>query len=235
MGHLFPTSNFATPQIAFVMLYDKIMREGVEQGNGTKAFLNFGFYIHNPLERTINVDWRKWNETYAEREWKWYLSKNRSVKELKQFAPIWDKMHNGNNLVNSNYGSLWSEQEQLTKVIRQLSQNLVTRQAWITFYDGKRKDSYAFDTPCTLNIGFKILNNELCMTVLMRSNDLWFGFCNDQYCFSKLQEDVASALKIKVGWYYHYAADLHIYEAQYNKQADFYKQLSLFENPDKII
>ena len=34
------------------------------------------------------------------------------------------------------------------------------------------------------------------MCVVMRSNDLWFGFCNDQYCFSKLQELVADTTGI---------------------------------------
>ena len=53
----------------------------------------------------------------------------------------------------------------------------------------------------------KILN----MTVLMRSNDLIFGFCNDQYCFSQLQKYVASRIGATVGDYYHFAQDLHIY------------------------
>lgn len=230
MGYIYPHSRFANAQTAFVMLYDKINREGIDQGNGTKAFLNYGFYIDNPKERTINVEWRGFSERYAEREWSWYLTKNKSVEELKKYAPIWDTMHNGDDIVNSNYGYLWSEEQQLSKVVLQLAGNGTTRQAWITFFDGKRKDTYEKDTPCTLNVGFKVLDDHLCMTVLMRSNDLWFGFCNDQYCFSKLQEDVANALGVKVGWYYHYAADLHIYEAQYNKREAFYKQLELFQD-----
>ena len=49
------------------------------------------------------------------------------------------------------------------------------------------------------------------MAALMRSNDLWYGFCNDQYCFSMLQKLVADRLDIKVGEYYHYAHNLHLY------------------------
>lgn len=52
----------------------------------------------------------------------------------------------------------------------------------------------------------------------MRSNDLWFGFCNDQYCFSKLQEMVSKRLNIGIGWYYHFANDLHLYEKHFNKK-----------------
>ncbi len=232
MGYIYPQSRFYNAQNAFVMLYDFISREGVVQGNGTKAFLNFGFYIENPLDRDITVDWRKFSKKYAEREWEWYLSKNRSVAELKKFAPIWDTMHKGDDIVNSNYGFLWSEKGQLEKTIEQLRQDQSTRQAWITIFDGKNKDEFEKDTPCTLNIGFKILGGKLCMDVLMRSNDLWYGFCNDQYCFSKLQELVAKELDIPVGWYYHFAADMHIYDRHLTARDDFYKQLRLFEDAE---
>jgi len=49
------------------------------------------------------------------------------------------------------------------------------------------------------------------MAVLMRSNDLWYGFCNDQYQFSMLQMMVAERLNIEIGEYYHYAHNLHLY------------------------
>lgn len=104
MGHIRLNSEFANAQTAFVMLFDVVNRFGIERGDGTKALMNMGFYIYNPLENEINVDWRKWNKSYAEREWQWYLSKNRSVEELKKFAPIWDTMHKGDGIVNSNYG-----------------------------------------------------------------------------------------------------------------------------------
>ena len=55
----------------------------------------------------------------------------------------------------------------------------------------KSIDTYAKDTPCTYAVQFTVLNNKLNMSVVMRSNDLWYGFCNDQYCFSKLQQLVA--------------------------------------------
>jgi thymidylate synthase len=49
------------------------------------------------------------------------------------------------------------------------------------------------------------------MCVTMRSNDLWYGFCNDQYCFSQLQKMIAERLSIDVGEYYHFAHNMHIY------------------------
>ena len=77
--------------------------------------------------------------------------------------------------------------------------------------DGKEIDEYSNDTPCTYAIQFTVLNGKLNMSVVMRSNDLWYGFCNDQYQFASLQEMVADRLSIPVGWYYHHAHNLHLY------------------------
>ena len=55
------------------------------------------------------------------------------------------------------------------------------------------------------------------MCVVMRSNDLWYGFCNDQYCFSRMQEMVCNELNteipadIELGTYYHFAHNMHLY------------------------
>ena len=86
-----------------------------------------------------------------------------------------------------------------------------TRQACISIYDGKEISDYAFDTPCTYAVQFTIINNRLEMCVTMRSNDLWYGFCNDQYCFSMLQAMVAKKLNINNGVYYHFAHNMHLY------------------------
>lgn len=209
---------YSNAQEAFENYYQAIMVSGYDTEIGTKALYNEGFYILNPEDNEINTPWRKWSKKYAEREWQWYLSGNRSVEDIKKYAPIWDTMHGGDNLVNSNYGFQWARNQQLEKCIAQLKENKSTRQAWISIFDGKEKDAYAFDTPCTLNIGFSVhpLNSGyLDMTVLMRSNDLVYGFCNDQFCFSKLQKMIADELKLGVGTYFHFAHDLHIYKKHF--------------------
>lgn len=214
----YPQLVFKNAQQAFESLYDHIMAQGVNTKIGTKALYDVGFYLCNPKEREINTPWRKWSKTYAKREWQWYLSQNRSVEEIKKYAPTWDKMHGGDNLVMSNYGWQWGRNNQLDKVIEQLRENLHTRQAWISIFDGKEKDFYQYDTPCTLAVGFDVkqIDGFLDMTVIMRSCDLVYGFCNDQYCFSNLQELVANKLGLSLGTYYHFAHDLHIYEKHFN-------------------
>lgn len=201
---------------AFNILANRIAGCGEMPGNNTIRLQNVGFYMAYPEQNHITEEWRQWNAKYAEREWNWYLSHSRDVSELQKHAPVWKRMHGGDCQVNSNYGWLWNRNKQLQKVIEKLENNPDTRQAWLTLYDGKETDDYDYDTPCTLNIGFKVdiydnYRKVLNMTVLMRSNDLIFGFCNDQYCFSQLQKYVASRIGATVGDYYHFAQDLHIY------------------------
>jgi thymidylate synthase len=214
--------EFKNAQEAFEYYYDKILFFP-ETINGTKSMLNQGFYINNPIDNEINTDWRKWKKDYAKIEWEWYLSKNRSVSDLKKVAKIWDKMHSGNDIVNSNYGYQWSRNNQIDFVINELSKNPYSRRAVITIYDGKEHSEHSFDTPCTLNISFNITYSKLNMSVLMRSNDLVYGFCNDQYCFSKLQEIIANKMNLPIGWYYHHVNDLHIYEKHFNLKEKYYK------------
>jgi thymidylate synthase len=206
--------RFKKAQEAFEFFYKEIIEKGNILDN-TKFLQNIGFYIDEPMDNLIFTDFRKWKSSYAEYEWQWYLSGNRSVAEIKKIAKIWDTMHKGDNIVNSNYGYQWNRNSQLDFVVNELISKPTSRRAVISIYDGKEHENHFKDTPCTLNIVFNITHGKLNMSVLMRSNDLWYGFCNDQYCFSMLQKLVSDKLGIKVGWYYHFANNLHLYEMHY--------------------
>lgn len=208
--------KFNNAQNAFDYFYNYICINGQEFSN-TKTLFNIGFYIENPLDNSINSSFRNWNSNYAEYEWQWYLTGNPNAEEISKKASIWKNHMDKNGDVRSNYGWQWNRNNQLQKVIEKLNDNNNTRQAVISFYDGKEIDTYQNDTPCTMSIHFQIINKELCMTVNMRSNDLWFGFCNDQYCFSKLQELIGKKLNLKIGWYYHFSSNLHLYNNFLNK------------------
>ena len=205
---------FRNANEAYEYVHDQILQNGVTFGD-TKALFNVGFYITDPKDRKIINRERKWNEDYAEAEWQWYLSGDASIHKLGdiygKIPEIWKRMADHNGHVNSNYGYQWERNRQLDNVVELLSEEPETRQACISIYDGKEWGEYAFDTPCTYAIQFTIVNNRLDMCVTMRSNDLWYGFCNDQYQFSKLQEMVSERLEIETGVYYHFAHNMHLY------------------------
>lgn len=209
--------RFVNANSAFSFYYFQIQRYGIRIEN-TLALLNVGFYIDNPMVNKIISDFRNWKSDYAEKEWQWYLSENPSAEQISKSAPIWRQHMDADGLVTSNYGYQWSRGNQIDYVVRELKRNPQSRRALLTMYDGKENASYEKDTPCTLNVGFTIADKKLNMNVMMRSNDLWFGFCNDQYCFSMLQQLIADLLSIKVGWYYHFANNLHLYENKLNKR-----------------
>ena len=198
--------------------YEFLLNQTIEHGedfDDTKAIFNCGFYIMNPQKNHITNKERKWSLKYAEAEWQWYLSGDPSIDKLGELygkiPPIWEKMADSNRNVNSNYGYQWQRNNQIDYACAKLRPNKDTRHAAISIYDAKEWSSYKKDTPCTYAVQFTILNNKLNMSVYMRSNDLWYGFCNDQYQFSSLQKMIADRLSIDVGWYYHHAHNMHLY------------------------
>lgn len=210
--------RFERAEDAFLWLYDMLSKDGKSKAD-TLSLPNVGFYIDRPLDNLVTTEWRSWSKKYADREWAWYMSMDRSVEKLAKYAPIWNTMHNGDYIVNSNYGWQWNRNQQLFKqVVEKLLEKPTSRQACITIFDGKEHAQYDHDTPCTLNICFAIEDGKLNMSVFMRSNDIWFGFCNDQYCFSKLMESIAKVLKLQIGWYYHHAVDMHLYKIHIGKK-----------------
>lgn len=210
--------RFRNATHAFEFFYKSITKWGKEK-SGTKYLKNIAFTIENPVDREITTPWRKFNTDYAEYEWEWYKGGNPDAREISKRAKIWAQCMDDSGNVNSNYGYQWNRGEvksQFQYVIDELKRDPNTRRAVISIYDGKETHLYSKDTPCTLSISFSIEEEKLDMSVHMRSNDLIWGFCNDQWCFSKLQEWIALEIEREVGIYYHSVVDLHIYERHWN-------------------
>ena len=210
---------FRNANEAYEYIHDRILQDGVEFGD-TKALFNVGFYMTDPKDRKIINKERNWKLDYAEAEWQWYLSGDDNIEKLGEIygkvPEIWKRMANDHGYVNSNYGhqwqrTCWNNISQLDYIVDKLKNNKDTRQAAISIYDCKEHYKYEKDTPCTYAVQFTIVHNRLDMCVTMRSNDLWYGFCNDQYQFSKLQEMVSKRLEIETGVYYHFAHNMHLY------------------------
>ena len=205
---------FRNANEAYEYLHDRIIQDGVDFA-GTKALFNVGFYITDSQDNKIINKERNWKLEYAEAEWQWYLTGDPKISTLGEIygkvPKIWERMADVTGKVNSNYGWQWERNNQLNEAIYLLKRDKHTRQAAISIFDGKEYGNYTHDTPCTYAVQFTILHGRLDMCVTMRSNDLWYGFCNDQYCFSKLQGLVAFKLDIEPGTYYHFAHNMHLY------------------------
>ena len=207
-------NSYKNANAAFEDLLDYVIQDGIDFDN-TKALFNCGFYIQNPLDNHITHKQRDWKLEYAEAEWQWYLSGDRNIKKLGdlygKIPTIWQRMADSFGNVMSNYGWQWQRNYQIDYVVGKLREQPNTRQAAISIYDCKEFERYRKDTPCTYAIQFTRFKDKLNMSVYMRSNDIWYGFCNDQYQFSMLQKMIADRLSIDVGWYYHHAHNMHLY------------------------
>ena len=206
--------KFKNADKAYNYFLNEIRINGVEFGD-TKALFNVGFTLENPEQNYIVNEERNWKLRYAEAEWEWYLSGDPNIEKLGKIygkiPEIWRRMADSKGYVNSNYGWQWQRENQIDYVVAKLRNVKDTRHAAISIYDGKENIEYENDTPCTYAVQFTIINDRLCMSVYMRSNDLWYGFCNDQYCFSMLQKKVSEDVNKEVGWYYHHAHNMHLY------------------------
>ena len=207
-------TTFKNADEAYEYFYKEIIKNG-SYFAGTKALFNVGFYLNNPLDNAIHSEVRNWNHEYAQAEWQWYLSGDRNIAKLGELygkiPQIWEHMADEDGNVNSNYGWQWQRNDQIDRVVNILLTQPHTRQAAISIYDCKEHKSYGTDTPCTYAVQFTLINGHLNMCVTMRSNDLWYGFCNDQYCFSRLQEMISQRIRKPIGTYYHFAHNLHLY------------------------
>lgn len=217
---------FDTAEEAFEFYYDNIRENGLMHSGATAVF-NQCFTILDPTNKNITTPWRKWFKSYADDEWAWYNTGNPNVSAFemirgdKAVPAIWYDHADNEGRVRSNYGWQWQRNGQIDYIVEELLRNQESRRALVTLYDGKEHDTYGNDTPCTLNYHFQIVEGRLNMTVMMRSNDLVWGFCNDQYVASLLLEDVAQVLEVEIGELTWFASNLHIYPDHMNMREDF--------------
>lgn len=87
-----------------------------------------------------------------------------------------------------------------------------TRQAIVSVWDPLYDSQETRDLPCTLNMGFRIRDGRLNMSVTMRSNDVYLGVAYDFFMFTQLQATMANVLGLPLGTYRHHAYSLHLYE-----------------------
>jgi len=207
---------FNTAQDAFEFYFDHIMREGISaDGVGTLAVFNESFKMRFPNENEIDTPWRRWKKRYAEVEYEWYKTGNRQPDMVAE-ASIWERMKDENGLVYSNYGFFWNKNDQLKRMIELLKQDPLTRRAIISHYDINEIQKYGKDTPCNVVLNFYSYDGEsLNLTIFARSIDLVYGFCNDQYCFSRLLMDIADELCMYTGEMTYMITNLHIYEKHF--------------------
>lgn len=207
------------------------------RGQACREKLDYSFRVLRPDASPIVTKDQKRNgviESYTRKEVELYDSCTNSAEDFGKASKFWLSLANPDGTVNSAYGHLiWSKfshgsdfETQDGSPVRRTpwgwaKQSLIsdkdTRQAILRFSLPEHQWVGNKDQTCTMHGNFLIRNDELHLSVVMRSNDLTLGLVYDLPWFCGLIERMVLELKpyypdLKAGHYTHTVHSLHIYE-----------------------
>ncbi|BCH25406.1 hypothetical protein MesoLjLb_51910 [Mesorhizobium sp. L-8-3] len=102
---------------------------------------------------------------------------------------------------------------QLENVTRLLKEKSTSKRAVIQLYDAADIAVHHEEIPCTTALQFLARDGRLHMSTTMRSNDAYKGLPHDVFCFTMLQEMMATRLDLDPGDYIHFATSMHVYDS----------------------
>jgi hypothetical protein len=176
--------------------------------------------VRYPVERVLFHQERDANPVFHLMEAIWMIAGRNDVGFLQQFNSRIERYSDDGYTFNSAYGHRWSTHfglDQVIEVIKLLEKDPDTRQAVIELWDPADLTKKTKDKACNTQVMFEIVNRHLNMTVINRSNDMWYGYAGANIVhFTFLQEFVASALDISVGEYRTFSNNLHLYLNMYD-------------------
>ena len=199
----------------------KYGKESAPRSKRIKEILGYNICIENPKNKIIYCPTRKMSLPYAVGEFIYYITGDNSLEFIQYYSNQFKNFTDDDKTINSAYGhrifgyTNLIDFNQWEHVKKQLKEDIDTRQAIIHLHLPNNKKTN--DELCTLTLQFIIRNNKLNLFVNMRSNDIIWGFTYNVFNFTLFQELMANELNIEVGYYYHNAASMHIYEKDWNK------------------
>ncbi len=167
------------------------------------------------------------NEAYINCELDWYRSESTNINDIypdKTPPAAWKYAADKYGNINSNYGKLiYSEQynHQYVSAMCELKRNRDSRRAVMIYNRPSIWTEYnnngMSDFICTNAVSYHIRDNDLYVTVQMRSNDAVFGYKNDyawqQYVANELKKDLGDINNIYMYWQ---VQSLHLYERHFD-------------------
>jgi hypothetical protein len=179
-------------------------------------------YAH-PEERMLFDARRDANPFFHIFEGIWMLAGRDDAKWISQFSSNISQFAEASGYFHGAYGNRWRNHfndDQIVWVIEHLRKKPESRRAVLQMYDPdidqETDEDVPKDIPCNTAIYFAIVNGKLNMTVTNRSNDMiWGAYGANAVHMSMLQEFVACALGRKVGYYFQFSNDFHIYERHF--------------------
>ena len=218
-------------------MYDIVRRapESGPRGLKTRDVANLAVILDTRICPLTSFNARKLNLDYAKKEWLWYIKADPMDDSIVEHAKAWQKLKQPDGSFASNYGQYIFgpsfDESQFKYVIKTLIGDRDSRRASMMFLNRDHLYEGNVDTVCTYAINFRIIDGYLNMTVMMRSNDVIFGFTNDAFCFWNLYHFVYAMLAdkmdgLKMGSYTHLVNSMHVYERHFDMISDIVREAS---------
>ena len=211
---------------AIINVMENLLKHGnkVESAKNSNNFdstieiENFQFALTNPLDRVAINPNNSLEVVSAVGRFAWLVAGNDRLEDIVFYQnKVRDYTDDGLTVPGSNYGKrIFNPQpgiDQIKNVIKLLEEDPNSRRAIIPIWaphDSSRLKSK--DISCAFGISFLIRNNELHMTLIMRSNHALRLLSVNIFEFTLIGEIVARELGIKFGKYIHYSISMHISE-----------------------
>jgi len=153
----------------------------------------------------------------------WMITGEKDLSFLQDFTKIWDTFAEEDNTIEAAYGYRWRHhfgRDQLLDLVNHLKQEPSSRQGVVMMWDpasdgllaGKKKN-----VPCPFTFTVNIINDELNLHLVIRSNDMMLGNPHDVAGFALLQSMLAQELGTGIGKLTVSISHAHIYENHYDQ------------------
>jgi thymidylate synthase len=171
--------------------------------------------ISNPTERVLFDADRDANPIFHLMESIWMLAGRSDVEFLRLFNTKIGQYSDDGVVFNASYGFRMRHTfciDQLKECVRLLQRDRETRQAVIQLWDPSDLTRQTKDKACNTQLMLAVENDRLNLTVINRSNDMWWGYAGaNPVHFSVIQEYIAGAIGVSVGKYITFSNNLHLY------------------------
>jgi len=150
-------------------------------------------------------------------EFVWMMAGENDVRWIEQFNHNFrNYADQGTDTLHGAYGHRWTrhfENNQLLAMAEMLKSDPKTRRAVIGMWDPRVDLKHHNDIPCNTSIMFRVIDGQLDMTVINRSNDLIWGMLGaNAVHMTYLHELMGHMTNLTIGHYQVFTNNLHIYK-----------------------
>ena len=164
----------------------------------------------------------------------WFLTGAKKLDFLQQYTRIWDDFREDDNTISSAYGYRWRKhfgRDQITGAIKLLEKDPTSRHAvimmWDAADDGLNDGTAKKNVPCPYSFTLQIINNRLCLHLIIRSNDMMLGNPHDTSGFALLAYIFAEKLGVPPGILTISISNAHIYQNHLPQAKEIAKRKTL--------